>query len=45
MKLGTFTVGYIVSVTIAAAIGFLALKWIGARFPKIPVIPAVARSV
>jgi hypothetical protein len=45
VRLGQFTFGYVVSVGIAAVVFILALKWAGARFPKVPVVGAVARAI
>ncbi len=42
---GRFTVGYIVSVGIAAVIFILFLKWFGNRFPGVPVVDSVGRAL
>jgi hypothetical protein len=44
VKLGSLTFGYIVSVTLAAAAGFLVLKWIGNKW-NIPVVSSVAKTI
>jgi hypothetical protein len=45
MRLGQFTIGYVVSVTIAAVVGILVIKWVGQKFPRVPVFGAVARAI
>lgn len=45
MKLGAFSAGYVVSTGIAAVVFILAIKFVGEKFPKVPVVGAVARAV
>lgn len=45
MKLGRFSAGYIVSTGIAAVIFILAIKYAGQKFPRVPVVGAVARAI
>lgn len=45
MRLGSFTAGYVLTTGVAAVAFILALKWAGSRFPKVPVVGAVARAI
>jgi hypothetical protein len=45
MRLGQFTLGYVVSVGIAAVVFILALKWAGQRFPQLPIVAPAARAL
>jgi hypothetical protein len=45
MRLSRFTLGNIVSIGLCAVIFIVALKFVAARFPNLPVIAPVARTV
>ncbi len=45
MRLFGYSVGQVVSVGIMATLFILALKFVGQRFPQLPVIAPVARAV
>jgi hypothetical protein len=45
MKLGRFTAGYILTTGIAAVIFIYALKFVGSKFPQVPIVGPISRGV
>lgn len=45
MKLGAFSLGTVIHIGIAATVFIIALKWAGKKWPQLPIVAPLSRSV